>query len=198
MMRNLTPLGEIHRSVGHRKIARGEGRSAVLRRHYNVPIEDVWRACTEADRVSRWLIEPEGDLREGGTYVLPEHAHGRILRCDAPHTLTLSWIYEDYPADEVELRLSPADGGGTMLELEHTTVEEPAALAESLAQVGVGWENGTDTLERYLRGDLPDAPRQAKQEPSEDETRRITESDLLWRKTIAAALGTGEVAAEES
>ncbi|MGW3347373.1 SRPBCC domain-containing protein [Nonomuraea rubra] len=43
-------------------------------------IEDVWRACTEADRVSRWLIEPEGDLREGGTYVLPAHAHGRILR----------------------------------------------------------------------------------------------------------------------
>ncbi|WP_049564909.1 hypothetical protein [Streptomyces sp. SBT349] len=97
----------------------------------------------------------------------------------------------DYPADELELRLSPADGGGTTLEVEHTTVDEPAALAESLTQVGVGWENGTDHLEQYLRGDLPDAPRQAKQVPSEDETPRITESDRLWRNIIASALGSG-------
>ncbi|MDT0444384.1 SRPBCC domain-containing protein [Streptomyces johnsoniae] len=191
MAQNLTPLGEIHRSVGHRKIVRGEGRSAVLRRHYSTSIVDVWRACTEPDRVSRWLVGPEGDLREGRRYVLPEHAHGEILRCDAPHTLTLSWIYEDYPADELELRLSPAADGGTILEVEHTTVDEPAALAESLALVGVGWENGTDHLEQYLRGDLPDAPRRAKQEPSEDETPRITESDRLWRKIVASALGSG-------
>ncbi|WP_165958722.1 SRPBCC domain-containing protein [Actinomadura sp. KC345] len=191
MERYLTSLGEIHRSVGHRKIARGEGRSAVVRRHYRTPIEDVWRACTEPGRVSRWLAGPEGDLREGGTYVLPGHAHGGILRCHAPRTLTLSWIYEDYPADELELRLSPADGGGTILEVEHTTVDEPAALAESLTQVGVGWENGTDHLEEYLRGDLPDAPRQAKQEPGEDEALRITESDRLWREVIASALVSG-------
>ena len=48
-------LTELHREVGRRRIAAGEARTAVLRRRYDAPIEDVWEACTEPDRINRWF-----------------------------------------------------------------------------------------------------------------------------------------------
>jgi hypothetical protein len=44
---------EIHREVGRRQIAAGEARTALLRRRYDAPIEDVWDACTDPVRVAR-------------------------------------------------------------------------------------------------------------------------------------------------
>src|SRR3712207_1955335 len=72
-------------------------------RRYDAPIEDLWDACTDPDRISRWFIKPTGDPRPGGTFSLEDNASGEILHCEPPRLLTVTWCYPGRPVDEVEL-----------------------------------------------------------------------------------------------
>ena len=83
-------LAATHREVRSRGLAAGEARTALMRRRYEAPIEDVWDACTAPDRISRWFIKPTGDLRAGGTYQLEGNAGSEILRCEPPRLLTVT------------------------------------------------------------------------------------------------------------
>jgi uncharacterized protein YndB with AHSA1/START domain len=165
MTRETTSPTETHREVRRRRIAAGDARTALIRRHYDAPIEDVWDACTNPERLRRWLSPVTGDLRVGGAFQMEGNAGGEILRCERPQLLTVTWVYGDRPADEVELRLRPGDGGGTVLELEHASVVEHAPMTidgrpvDAILGVGIGWEMPlTYSLDRYLRGGLKEAP----------------------------------------
>lgn len=161
-----------HREIGRRRIASGEEvRTVLIRRRYDAPIQDVWEACTDPERLSRWFLPVTGDLRVGGRFSLQGNAGGEILRCDPPRLLTVTWVYGELPADEVELRLSDGGQGATALELEHAlaarTLEMDGRLVDrflndpqtGLWGVPTGWEVPlAHALPRYLRGELPDAP----------------------------------------
>lgn len=162
---------ESHREIRRRPTAAGEARSAVIRRRYDAPIEDVWGACTEPNRLNRWFLQVSGDLRVGGKFTLDGNASGEILRCEPPRLLTVTWRYGDHPPGEVELRLTPGEDGDTVLELEHasvaTTVEIDGRTVDIFLNdpesgmwgLGTGWELPLIVgLGRYLRGELPDAP----------------------------------------
>ena len=69
-------LTETHREIGRRRIAAGEARTALIRRRYDAPIEDVWDACTDPNRINRWFLPVSGDLRVGGTFSLEGNASG--------------------------------------------------------------------------------------------------------------------------
>ena len=146
------------REIGRRRIAAGEARCAVLRRRYQAEIEDVWDACSDPERIRRWLLPVSGDLRAGGSYRLEGNAHGEILRCEPPRLLAVTWVYGDRPPDEVELRLAPHADGGTLLELEHASVCDtaPDGVSDAILGVGVGWEPALYALDLHLRGELPD------------------------------------------
>jgi uncharacterized protein YndB with AHSA1/START domain len=150
----MTSAGPVQteREIGRRDIPAGAARSALIRQRYPNPVADVWAACTDPNRINRWFIEPTGDLREGGTFALKGNASGDIVRCQAPTLLALSWVYPGKPDGLAELRLSDEDGG-TVLELEHFTVD-PGMIVE----LGIGWEMALDFLGKYLRGELPDRP----------------------------------------
>ena len=75
-------LNAIHRELGNQSVTAGDGRSLLLRRVYDAPIEEVWSACTDPDRISRWLAPIDGDLQLGGKYQLKDNAGGEILRCE--------------------------------------------------------------------------------------------------------------------
>jgi uncharacterized protein YndB with AHSA1/START domain len=169
-------VSDTEREIGSRRIAAGEARTILMRRRYDAPIEDVWDACTDPDRLDRWFLHVSGDLRAGGTFDIQDNAHGEILRCEPPRVLTLSWRYEDRPYSEVELRLSPGAAGGTVLELEHGF-----AAKGYLVGVGVGWEAGLYALGPYLRDELPDVPaaEQAGGPPAGLEE-LLAESEQLW------------------
>jgi uncharacterized protein YndB with AHSA1/START domain len=77
-------FGETHRKVRRKTIAAGDARTALIRRRYHAPIDDVWDACTSPDRINRWLMPVTGDLRVGGTFSLEGNASGEILRCEPP------------------------------------------------------------------------------------------------------------------
>lgn len=125
----------------HRETRRIGGSPGVfLRRRFDASLDEVWSACTARERLSRWFGKVSGDLHEGGvlTIDLATGPTSRVLRCDLPYHLVVTWSSAGDPLDliqEVELRLS-ADGDGTVLELEHRFFDEPAGWFV----VGAGWE----------------------------------------------------------
>jgi uncharacterized protein YndB with AHSA1/START domain len=140
----------------HRRIAAGEARVAVFNRTYDAPIEDVWDACTNPDRLRRWYVPVSGDLRVGGTFKQEMMGSGQIVECEAPHRLSLSL---GGGADEIELRLTPGDQGATVLELQHaTTIDEHeigGQMFDAIFCMGGGYYPRLYALDRHLRGDLP-------------------------------------------
>jgi uncharacterized protein YndB with AHSA1/START domain len=184
-------LTATHREVGSRRIGAGAARTALMRRRYEAPIEDVWDACTDPERISHWFIKPTGDLRAGGTFSLEGNASGKILRCEPSGLLAVSWSYPGRPVDELELRLSPGEDGGTVLELEHASVAEVFITNDPETGtwgIGPGWEAPLDYLAKYLRGVLPDAPAAQWWEPTPEDEELGNRREYAWAAVIEAAL----------
>jgi len=142
-------LGAIDREVGTRAGDGGDLVSVVLRRRYDSPVDDVWDAMTDPDRLKRWLYPVSGDLREGGSFQFEGNAGGDILSCQPPTLLRVTFGGAE---SLVELRLT-GNGERTDLILEHTV---PVAMAGSGAGalfVGPGWDEGLMALALFLDGE---------------------------------------------
>ena len=179
------PSTDTFREVGRRRIAAGDARTAILRRTYEAPIEDVWDACTDPARLRRWFLDVSGDLRPGGRFELAGNAGGEIVACEPPRLLALTWVYGDRPVDEVWLRLESAPDGGTSLELEHATVstevEWEGRMLDVIPGVGSGWELPLAwALPAFLRGELPDAPAAEWYEPTPEHAAFAERSAKAW------------------
>src|SRR6187401_435985 len=110
-------ISAVRRQVGTRTLEAGEARVVTLTRTYGAPVDDVWDACTSAERIPRWFLPISGELRVGGRYQLQGNAGGTIETCTPPHQLALTWEFGG-EISWLELRLSE-HGEGTRLELEH-------------------------------------------------------------------------------
>ncbi|MFD2092874.1 SRPBCC domain-containing protein [Blastococcus deserti] len=82
------------------------------------PIEDVWSALTEPDRLARWIGAYEGERAVGarGTFAMT-HEEGEpvgvpmtIVECDPPRRLVIEWVQQDTDAWRVDLDLWVEDG----------------------------------------------------------------------------------------
>jgi len=148
----------VQREVGSGRIAAGEGRAIRLRRTYDAPVDDVWDALTNPERISRWFLPISGTYRVGGRFQLEGNAGGEILICERPHRFRVTWAYGESASaadvSELEVRLASVGHGSTTLELAHTAVvpEEPW-LEYGPGAVGVGWDLGLLGLSRHLRGE---------------------------------------------
>jgi uncharacterized protein YndB with AHSA1/START domain len=151
-------LAEPQPELRRRQISAGEARVAVMRRVYQAPIDDVWNACTDPERLRRWYVPVTGDLRVGGRFQQAGMGGGEITRCEAPHHLTLSL---GGGRDEIELRLSAREDGTTELELQHATTfdqhEIGGQMYDAIYCMGGGYYPRLVALDRHLRGTLPDA-----------------------------------------
>jgi uncharacterized protein YndB with AHSA1/START domain len=179
---------QTEREIGSRRVDTTEATgTVVLRRRYDAPIEDVWDACTDPDRLRRWFLPVSGDLRVGGKYQLEGNAGGEILACEPPRRLQLTWVYGDQHS-EVELRLSAA-AAATLLELEHAGLPDG-----SLEGVGSGWDPALWALELYLRGELPDdlADRWRSGEFPPEVQEFLKRSVEAWTALVADQGGTGD------
>lgn len=191
-----------HRELVKPPGAQGEAFTLRLRRGYDAPVEEVWDACTDPERLKRWFVPVTGDLREGGTFSLEGNASGQILRCQPPHLLRLTWAYGDRPADEVELRLASVDDGGTVLELDHSSVTRWVELDGRMVDVvlndpdtgiwglGTGWEMGLVGLGSFLAGELPDAPTSEWFDPESPEIQELVRRcGRAWAAVVEAGGG---------
>ncbi|MCC3272467.1 SRPBCC domain-containing protein [Arthrobacter zhangbolii] len=152
-------LDKTERSMGRRQIQAGHALMVVMVREIGWPIGDVWSALTVPERLGQWLGAPDGDLRRGGTWNLPDGSHGDILRCDAPRLMTVSWARGERHPAELEFRLA-AEDSRTRIELRYASVRKGFALtsdpAGGLWTGGAGWEYFLDQLEEYVEGRVPE------------------------------------------
>ena len=155
----LDQINATHRAIGSQPVTTGEGRSLLLRRSYDAPIEDVWHACTDPRRIARWLAPVTGELRPGGSFQVEGNATGTILRCEEPALLKVTWEYGPDSITEVEIRLAKGTGGGTIIELEHAS---PADVVDALVRsqgpvgpvgIGGGWDLALIGLDHLLHGE---------------------------------------------
>lgn len=144
---------ESYPSAASRRLDRLEGGLCrmTLARGYPALTEVVWAALTDPELLVRWFLPITGDLREGGRYELEGNAVGRILRCDRPRRLELTWEYAGFVTD-VRLDLVPGDDA-TVLRLEHEPV--PVEIVPNAGKVwglGAVWELAMSALDGFLAG----------------------------------------------
>ena len=146
-------FGTEFRRVDHREHLGKPAVVAVAVRSYDTTIEDLWHAITTPERLARWFLPVEGDLKIGGRYQLKGNAGGTITRCDPPNALDVTWEFMG-ATSWVHVRLV-ADGGRTRFTLEHIAHEDGIGK-EHLERfgpgaAGVGWDLGLRGLEQHLR-----------------------------------------------
>jgi uncharacterized protein YndB with AHSA1/START domain len=149
-------IDAIHREVSDREVAAGTARSIRISRDYDAPVEDVWDALTNPQRIGRWFLPITGNIRLGGTFQFEGNAGGEILECRRPERLKVTWVYGPPAPDafsEVEIRLSPLGAEATRLEFDHTaTVPDEMWNEYGPGAVGVGWDGGFLGLALHLQG----------------------------------------------
>jgi uncharacterized protein YndB with AHSA1/START domain len=150
----LDELAAARRALGKGSVPAGEAYTIEVRRRYRAPVDDVWDALTNPERLRRWLRPVSGDLRLGGRFELDGGEYGEILRCEPPRLLKVSWLYgaDAQPGmSEVEVRLVPGSTGDTEFELIHTAfVDEPLFPTYGPGAGGVGWDLALLALARLL------------------------------------------------
>lgn len=132
-----------------------EGKAALVGvaiRTYDTSVEDLWEALTTPERLVRWFLPVEGDLKVGGRYQLKGNAGGTITRCEAPEALDLTWEFAG-GVSWVRVRLAP-EGKKARLTLEHIAHTD-AIGKEHLEKygpgaTGVGWDLALHGLGRHL------------------------------------------------
>lgn len=184
----------IQRSLDAKRIPAGEGRTVRLERRYDAPVEDVWDAITNAERIHRWFLPVSGDLRLGGSYQLEGNAGGEIVHCEPPRLLGVTWVYGENPSkediSEVEVRLSPGADGGTEFVLEHTAVVDPERWSTfGPGAVGVGWDATLLGLSLHLQSGGAPVEDPNAWAMSDEGRRFFTRSSEAWGEATKAAGG---------
>jgi uncharacterized protein YndB with AHSA1/START domain len=123
-----------------------------FRRSWPDPIEDVWSALTEPDRLARWIGRYDGERRVGGagTFAMtheggePAGEPTTIVECDPPRRLVIEWVQQDTDAWRIDLDLW-VEGGRTVLRF----VQFFPAGAD-VADFAGGWHWYLDKLDAEL------------------------------------------------
>lgn len=137
----------------------------VVERHFDAPIETVWRALTDPEIYAAWwgprgwdvpsiVLEP----RVGGVHRVEMREietgyrntiSGTYKAVEPPTRLIYSWAWADGPIagveTEVEIMLAP-EGNGTRLRMEHRGL----GSAEVRDKHRQGWSGSFDCLEEVL------------------------------------------------
>lgn len=118
---------------------------------YDTDIEDLWEACTDPERLARWIGEVSGDLRVGrtveATFTSTWSGALRIERCDRPRHLLLTGEPGTEDEGEIEAWLTE-EGNRTKL-----VVEERGLPLVGLHFYGAGWQAHLEDLGRSLAGE---------------------------------------------
>ena len=128
------------------KIEQRDGQHVLVQtRQLRAPVEDVWAAVTQPERLARWIGTWEGDPTSGSVQfrMLFEADHPgeplAIRVCEPPHRLHVT----SSVGEEVwllDLDLTHADGVTTL------TLTQSGVTAEQVSGVGPGWDFYLDRL----------------------------------------------------
>lgn len=187
-------INAVRRKVGTRVLEAGEARTVTISRTYDAAIEDLWDACTNAERIPRWFLPVSGDLRPGGHYQLEGNAGGTIERCDPPKSFFATWEYGG-EVSWIEVRMMAEEAGRTRLEIEHIAHADDERWAEfGPGAVGIGWDLVVMGLGLHLSGRPAVDPQESAAWAASQEGKHFMRlSGDRWR---AAHIASGEDEAE--
>ena len=143
-----------------RTVMRGERDGAatyIVRasRPYSAPPDEVWNAITDRERLPLWFAKVEGAFAKGGRYAIEGNADGKIVVCEPPRHLALTWEFADN-VSWVSVSIE-ASGDGAVLTLDHEHPTDPESMAHwdryGPGATGVGWELAMVGLHMHLDGD---------------------------------------------
>jgi uncharacterized protein YndB with AHSA1/START domain len=125
-----------------------------FRRSWADPIEDVWGALTEPDRLGRWIGRYDGARGPGGTgtfFMTQEEGEDAgspttILECDPPRRLVVEWEQAGSDNWRVALDLWTEDGRTWL-----SFVQVFPADAD-VVDMAMGWHWYLDKLDSVLSG----------------------------------------------
>ncbi|MET7981661.1 SRPBCC family protein [Streptomyces sp. NPDC005281] len=181
-------IDAVRRAVGTREYKGRTARVVSLGQVFDATAEDVWDACTGAERIPRWFLPVSGDLRLGGTYQLEGNAGGTIERCEPPLSFAATWEY-GCDVSWIEVRVTP-EGGRTRFGLEHIAhVDDERWARFGAGAVGVGWDLGLMGLAGHLGspGGFLDPDDSVAWMGSDEGRRFITRSSESWYEANVAA-----------
>lgn len=177
-------IDSVERQVRTYAAGSGEQTMVTVVRGFEAPVEDVWDACTNPDRLARWFLPVSGELRAGGGYQLEGNAGGTVKECDPPRSFLVSWEFGgEY--SEVELRLSAEQTGRTRFELTHYAPMSDHWEQYGPGAAGIGWDQAVAGLTLYLSsGGVEDL---ADWEGSADHRAFVEGTGLAWGEAHAAS-----------
>lgn len=185
----------VSRSVGTASTDDGELRVQTLSQTYPSSIEDVWEATTTPERIARWFLPLEGDLREGGRYQLVGNAGGRVEQCRPPQGdaagFRVTWEYGG-GVSWLEVTLASLGPDRTRLELRH--LARVSDLPEGFWEMygpgatGVGWDQALLGLALYL----DDA--RAAITPDQAEAWMLSDEGKQFARAASDAWGAAQIA----
>jgi uncharacterized protein YndB with AHSA1/START domain len=123
-----------------------------LEKIYETSATDLWSALSEPERIERWFAPVDGDFRVGGDYRInfdvesDTRCAGRILECEAPRHLLITWNMRDEGESSVRVDLEDL-GETTRLVLEHQKMP-----VEEAVNYGAGWHTFLEQLGADLAG----------------------------------------------
>ena len=119
---------------------------------YDTDIDDLWVACTEPERLARWIASVSGDLVVGGEFTARFtsgwEGNGRVDVCERPHRLLLT-TWEDEAADQ-EATLTSVEGGTRLV------IEERGVPVAQIPSYAAGWHVHAEDLAAHVAGQQRD------------------------------------------
>lgn len=142
-------IGAVRREVRDCERDGRPARAVVAERTYDTTVDDLWDAITSRDRIPRWFLPIEGDLRLGGRYQLEGNAGGEVTACDPPTHLAVTWEFGG-GTTWLEVTLATAERGAR-LRLEHVAPIDDHWDEFGPGAVGIGWDLTLLGLGEHIR-----------------------------------------------
>lgn len=120
------------------------------------PIETVWAAITQPERLADWLGACTVEPHEGGRFDVfvdrepGRSVTGRVLVWDRPRTLSIGWSWHNEPETVVTFALTPDGAAATRLVFTHSNMQ-----AARVGMVLPGWHGFLERLAVALDGGKP-------------------------------------------
>jgi uncharacterized protein YndB with AHSA1/START domain len=86
-------LGLVTRTVRNFEKDGKPASTVTLTRLYDTSVDDLWDALTSKERIPRWFLPIEGELKLGGKYQLKGNAGGTITACTPPSHFAATWEF---------------------------------------------------------------------------------------------------------
>jgi uncharacterized protein YndB with AHSA1/START domain len=141
-------LGPVSRTVRNFEKDGKPASTVTLTRLYDTDVDDLWDALTNAERIPRWFLPIDGDLKLGGKYQLKGNAGGTITACTPPSHFAATWEFGG-GVSWIDVSVAP-EGEKARMTLAHTAIRDEHWKQFGPGAVGIGWDLAAMGLARHL------------------------------------------------